>query len=145
MWVQLYTSTQSWKPKVPQDRIIWLFLLSIPMVALLMDYGPLCDVWLITKCFHFRSRTWHVILISNAIAFPQMYKYLILPFASTKYYMLELSLASTQCTHGAAVKLFCMYRTLVAISPHHWWQSGWMACAVQATVVTPMGKATSIY
>jgi hypothetical protein len=66
----------------------------------------------------------YVILISNAIAFLQMYKYLILPFASTKYYKLELSPVSTQCTYGAAVKLFCRYRTMVSISPRRWWQSG---------------------
>ena len=117
MWIQLYTSVESLKPEVLRDGTIRLFFLSIPMVALLMDNGPLCDTWLITKYFHLRVRTWHVILISNAIAFLQMYKYLILPFASTKYYKLELSPTSMQCTHGAAIKLFCRYRTMVAISP----------------------------
>jgi hypothetical protein len=32
--------------------------------------------------------------------------------ASTKIYMLELSPASTKCTHGAAIKLFCRCRCL---------------------------------
>jgi hypothetical protein len=33
MWIQLYTSAESWKPRVPRDGTIWLFLLSIPMVV----------------------------------------------------------------------------------------------------------------
>jgi hypothetical protein len=38
----------------------------------------------------------------------QMYKCLIILFASTKYDMLELSPVSTKCTHSVA-ELFCRY------------------------------------
>ena len=48
-------------------------------------------------------------MLINTIAFLQIYNYLKIPVASTKYDMLELSPMSTQCTHGAAVKLFCRY------------------------------------
>ena len=38
LWVQLYTSAESWKPGVPRDGTIRLFFLSIPMVTWSMDY-----------------------------------------------------------------------------------------------------------
>ena len=38
VWVQLYTSVESWKPRVPRDRTVQLFFLSIPMVVWMMDY-----------------------------------------------------------------------------------------------------------
>jgi hypothetical protein len=47
------------------------------------------------------------VIIRNAIAFLQMYKCLIIPLHPPNIYMLELSPASMQCTHGTAVKLFC--------------------------------------
>jgi hypothetical protein len=40
------------------------------------------------------------------IAFLHLYKYPLIPYASTKYCILELSPVSTKCTHGATVKLF---------------------------------------
>ena len=39
-------------------------------------------------------------------AFLQTYKCQLIPLHPPNMYMLELSHASTQCTHGAAVKLF---------------------------------------
>jgi hypothetical protein len=39
-------------------------------------------------------------------AFLQIYKFLIIPLHPPNCYMLELSPASTKCTHGATVKLF---------------------------------------
>jgi len=41
----------------------------------------------------------------------QINKCLLIPIASTKF-MLELSSTSTQCTHGAAVKLFLQVKDI---------------------------------
>jgi len=47
----------------------------------------------------------------------QMYKCLIIPFASTKHVYDGLSPMSMQCTYGAIDKLFCRYFSLVTIEP----------------------------
>jgi hypothetical protein len=70
------------------------------MLIIFLDYHNLANVIILIMSHE------HVIL-RNAIAFLQMYKCLIISMHPPNIYMLELSPASTKCTHGAAVKLFC--------------------------------------
>ena len=48
----------------------------------------------------------HVILLMNVIAFLQMYKYLRNALHPPNVYVLDLSPASTKCTHDIAIKFF---------------------------------------
>ena len=48
----------------------------------------------------------HVILLMNVIAFLQMYKYLLNALHPPNVYVLDLSPASTKCTHDVAIKFF---------------------------------------
>jgi hypothetical protein len=81
-----------WKPEVLRDGTIRLFLLSIPMVVLMMnlddDMNYIC--WsLISLSWTFNANTSNNGFIAchlrKPYAFMQMYKCLIILFASTKY------------------------------------------------------------
>jgi hypothetical protein len=110
----LYTSIECWKLEVPRDRTFWLFLLSIPMVELIMKLDD--DMRTVVDhlyCYHepiianIPNNEFIACHLRSAIAFLQMYKCLMIPLHPPNIHMFELSPASTKCTHGVVVKLFC--------------------------------------
>ena len=59
----------------------------------------------------------HVLCIINAMFFSVNVQMPNNSLCIHQMYMLELSPASTQCTHTTAVKLFCRYFDLMTIEP----------------------------
>ena len=96
------------------DGIIRLFLLSIPMVVLMMKLDDdMAYLWWsltllsLTLLLMFNYESWAYHSFNEPYAFIQLYKCLLIPLHPPDIYMLEWSPASMQCTHGAVVKLFC--------------------------------------
>jgi hypothetical protein len=75
------------------------------LITLIMLLISTCRELIIAKYFIHESWAYHS--FNKRHAFMKMHKYLLIPFASTKYYILELSPTSMQCTQGATIKLFC--------------------------------------
>ena len=108
--VHLCRVLKAWSPS--RRKPFWLFLLSIPMVVLLMEL----DDDMIYKCWSLYLQLWKdnclfLNIESWACLHPQ------------NFYMLELSPASTKCNHGAADKLFCRYTC-------HWPEPSTTQCKV---------------
>ena len=59
-----------------------------------------------TLMLMFNYETWACHSLNEPCIFMQMYKCLLIPLHPPDIFVLELSPTSTQCTHGAAVKLF---------------------------------------
>ena len=103
VWVQLYTSTESWKPGLPRDGTIWLFFLSIPMIAWTMDYEHF--VIMMNTFSSMLSIACHN--INEHHCFPHLYKYLISTLCIHQILYVGIKSCEYTMYSRSAVKLFC--------------------------------------